>query len=128
LDEDASEPGRSDGAVYSRLAASKIVTNCEFVAGDFPQVVSLSTGGYAIAWEMSDGSIYVLQVDAAGNVSDSRIGQGSGARVVLESLDAGDSTAIVSYGLYADDGTVVGGDTANVVRQLRHGDRAHSCR
>ncbi|HTG36390.1 MAG TPA: Ig-like domain-containing protein [Thermoanaerobaculia bacterium] len=102
------------------LTPPRIVAHCEFVAGDFPQVVSWGTGGYAIAWEMSEESgIYVLQVDAAGSASDARLAQGSGATPILESLDESGSSVVVSYGLYADDGTVVGGDTLNVTTAPR---------
>ncbi len=46
--------------------------------------------------------------------AQTRLAQGSGATPVLESLDESGSGVVVSYGLYADDGTVVGGDTVNV--------------
>ena len=99
------------------LTPPKLVVNCDFVPGDFPQAAAVGTGGYAIAWEMADsGGIYVLQTDAAGNRGEARFAQGSGATPVLENLDSGDVNAVLSYGLYSDDG-YLGSGNVSVVTQ-----------
>jgi PKD repeat protein len=90
---------------------------CSYVEGDFPQVASGgAAGGYALGWEMPDGNgIQVLRVDAAGSTSDARLAENTGSIAALESIDVSASSAVtVSYGLYADDGTLVGGDSPTV--------------
>jgi hypothetical protein len=96
-------------------SSSAVAMNCEPVAGDFPQATPLSTG-FAIAWEMIEESgIYVVQFDAFGNPSsDARLAQGVNATPVLEAVEDQGFGPSISYGLYASDGTVVGGDSLMV--------------
>lgn len=98
------------------LGPASIAVNCNYVAGDYPQVTSLTGGGYVIAWEMSaDAGIYVLQIDSGGQRSEAVLAQGTGASPVLESLSPGVTQATVSYGLYTSDGQIAGGDTIAAV-------------
>jgi len=93
------------------LTSPIMVVSCDYVPGDFPQATPVGAG-YAIAWEMSgNAGIYVQQVDGAGTRSEARVAQSPGATLILESLDTDGTQPLVSYGLYADDGTVMGGDT-----------------
>jgi hypothetical protein len=95
------------------LTSPAMVVGCDYVQGDFPQATPVGAG-YAIASEMSDNAgIGVLQVDSGGTRSEARVAQSPGATLVLESLDTDGANPVVSYGLYADDGTVVGGDTVS---------------
>jgi hypothetical protein len=91
----------------SALTLPAIAESCKPVAGDFPQATSLAPGGFAIAWEMSNGSgIHVLQFDSLGNPSETDMAQAVGSFPVLETIDGSGSAPRVSYGLYGAAGCV----------------------
>jgi hypothetical protein len=91
----------------SALTLPAIAESCKPVAGDFPQATSLAPGGFAIAWEMSNGSgIHVLQFDSLGNPSEMDMAQTVGSFPVLETIDGSGSAPRVSYGLYGATGCV----------------------
>ena len=110
---------------YSRMGvaqgAASFAVACNYIAGDFPQVAPIGTGnGYVVAWEMvHENGIYVLQVDGAGK-SEARLEEGSLSTPALETLEGSTGSAVtVSYGLYAENGsTVGGGDNVTVTPQL----------
>lgn len=104
-----------------QFAAAEFPVACSFVAGDYPQIASAgSSGGYIIAWEITeDSGIYVLKVDGSGNKSDARLAEVAGSTAVIENLDVTGSAIIVSYGLYAEDGTLIGADSPAVTLQPR---------
>jgi hypothetical protein len=107
---------------FDRLGSARssptVAMNCEPVAGDFPQATPLLSG-FAIAWEMTEETgIYVVQFDAFGNpTSDARLAQGVNATPVLEAVEDLGFGPSLSYGLYASDGTAVGGDSLMVVTE-----------
>ena len=104
-----------------QFAPAELPVACSFVAGDYPQVASAgSIGGYVLAWEITENSgIYVLKVDASGNKSDARFAEVADTSAVIENFEVTGSAIIVSYGLYAEDGTLIGADTPAVTLQPR---------
>ncbi len=108
-------------AIFDRfgvpLKPEQIAVHCKPAAGDFPQATSLGEGGFAIAWEISGGGIYVLRFDALGPLSDAVLG-GKDEITVLEALEDGGDAPVVSYKLYGSEGSIVGGiDSIKVIPQ-----------
>jgi hypothetical protein len=106
----------------SALTLPAVAESCKPVAGDFPQATSLAPGGFAIAWEMSNGAgIHVLQFDSLGNPSEMSLAQGGSSLPVLETIDGSGSAPRVSYGLYGAVGCVGAGSLSVVTNQVSCG-------
>ncbi len=103
----------------SPLGLEQMAVNCELIAGDYPHVTPIQGGGFGIAWEMNGGAgIYFIQFDSGGDlIGDGHLAQGSNGWPVLEAID---STASISWGVYSFDATgtpTTDGDTVQAYVQ-----------
>ncbi len=90
----------------SAFGQEKTAISCEPVPGDFPRVIAMAAGGFAMAWEVPGGKgIHVVQFDSAGSLlGGGWVARDSTGSPVLESLDGTGWVPAVTWGLYGFDG------------------------
>jgi hypothetical protein len=99
----------------SASGPEQAVVSCSQAAADFPSVIALAGGGFAVAWELgAGGGVYFSQLDSAGNSTgiEGSAASGSGGWPVLQGFDNSSGTLALSWSVYSVDGTS-GTPTAN---------------